>query len=161
MSHLCRTCIALFATLLGLATCTAVFAQEEADVLAVADAALERITEEDSVGLTDLMIEQAMIYVGTYQDGEYVVRTRTYAENRARGFEVDLVERGFDPTVMVSGAIAIVWYPYDIYVDSEWSHCGVDIFNMIKTNEGWRIASLTYNVQQPPDCKPHPNGAPQ
>ena len=161
MQHLRRTCIALFATLLGLAACTAVSAQEEADVLAVADAALERITEEDSVGLTDLMIEQAMIYVGTYQDGEYVVRTRTYAENRARNFEVDLVERGFDPTVMVSGAIAIVWYPYDIYVDSEWSHCGVDIFNMIKTNEGWRIASLTYNVQQPPDCKPHPDGAPK
>lgn len=160
MPLLRHTRIACITALLGFAAFTTAYAQEKADVLAVADAALERITEEDSVGLTDLMIEQAMIYVGTYRDGEYGVRSSTYAENRARVFEVDLVERGFDPTVMVSGSIAIVWYPYDIYVDSEWSHCGVDVFNMIKTNEGWRIASLMYNVQQPPDCNPHPDGEP-
>jgi len=161
MRFLRHSWIACITALLGLATFPTAFAQDEADVLAVADAALERITEEDSVGLTDLMIEQSMIYVGSYQDGEYGVRSSTYAENRARPIEVDLVERGFDPTVLVSGSIAIVWYPYDIYVDSAWSHCGVDIFNMIKTNEGWRIASLMYNVQQPPECKPHPDGAPQ
>ena len=63
-------------------------------------------------------------------------------------------------TVLVSGTIGIVWYPYDIYVDGTWSHCGVDIFNMIRTNEGWRIAVLQYNVQQPPECEPHPDGPP-
>ena len=63
-------------------------------------------------------------------------------------------------SVMVSGTIAIVWYPYDIYVDGQWSHCGIDIFNMIRTNDGWRIAVLQYNAQQPPECEPHPDGPP-
>ena len=101
-----------------------------------------------------------MVYVGMVENGRYSVRTRTYADTRDRPIEVDLVERGWDPTVLVSGTIAVVWYPYDIYVDGEWSHCGVDVFNMIRTNDGWRIAVLQYNVQQPPECNEHPDGPP-
>lgn len=139
---------------------TSVRADDKADMLAIADAALVNITAEDSAGLAGLMLEEAMIYVGDIYEGNYRVRTRTFAETRDRVFEVDLVERGWDPTVLVSGTIGIVWYPYDIYVDSKWSHCGVDIFNMIRTEDGWRIAALQYNVQQPPDCEPHPDGPP-
>ena len=136
-------------------------AQDDSEVLAVADEALVRISNEDSTGLAALMIPEAMIYVGVKQeDGTYAVSTRTFEETRDRAMESDLEERGWNPTVLVSGTIAIVWYPYDIYVDGEWSHCGVDIFNMIRTNDGWRIAVLQYNVQQPPDCSPHPDGPP-
>lgn len=136
------------------------FATDEDDVVAIADQALEKISTEDSEGLAALMIEQAMVYVGIVEDGKYSVRTRTYADTRDRPIDVELVERGWDPTVLVSGTIAVVWYPYDIYVDGAWSHCGIDIFNMIRTNEGWRIAVLQYNVQQPPDCEAHPDGPP-
>jgi len=136
------------------------FATDEDDVVAIADQALEKISTEDSEGLAALMIEQAMVYVGIVEDGKYSVRTRTYADTRDRPIDVDLVERGWDPTVLVSGTIAVVWYPYDIYVDGAWSHCGIDIFNMIRTDEGWRIAVLQYNVQQPPDCAAHPDGPP-
>ena len=101
-----------------------------------------------------------MVYIGIEEDGQYSVRTRSYEETRDRPIEVELVERGWDPTVLVSGTIAVVWYPYDIYIGGAWSHCGIDIFNMIRTNDGWRIAALQYNVQQPPECKPHPDGPP-
>lgn len=138
-----------------------VYGQDNSELLAVADEALARISEEDSAGLAALMIPEAMVYIGFEEDdGSFRVGTRTYESTRDRAIEVDLVERGWDPTVMVSGTIGIVWYPYDIYVDGEWSHCGVDIFNMIRTNDGWRIAALQYNVQQPPECSPHPDGPP-
>lgn len=138
-----------------------VYGQDNSELLAVADEALARISEEDSAGLAALMIPEAMVYIGSEEDdGSFRVGTRTYESTRDREIEVDLVERGWDPTVMVSGTIGIVWYPYDIYVDGEWSHCGVDIFNMIRTNDGWRIAALQYNVQQPPECSPHPDGPP-
>ena len=148
--------------LIALTLCfsTIAIADDKTDMLAVADEALERITAEDSAGLAGLMIEEAMIYVGDVHEGKYRVRTRTYADTRDRAIEVDLMERGWDPTVLVSGTIGIVWYPYDIYVDGAWSHCGIDIFNMIRTDEGWRIAVLQYNVQQPPACEPHPDGPP-
>lgn len=135
-------------------------ATDEEDVVAVADEALARITAEDNVGLAELMIEEAMVYIGLVEDGNYSIRTRTYVDTRDRPFEVELVERGWDPTVLVSGTIAVVWYPYDIYVDGQWSHCGIDAFNLVRTNDGWRIATLHYNVQQPPQCEAHPDGPP-
>ena len=151
-------------TLLTLVLCllasVAFAGQDEDDVLAVADKALERITAEDSIGLTDLMIEDAMVYVGSLRDGEYQVGVRTYADTRTRAMEDDFVERGFDPTVLVSGPIAMVWYPYDFYINGEWSHCGIDIFTMARTNDGWRITTLMFNSQQPPECEPPPDGPP-
>lgn len=156
MVHIRRFSALILCCLFG-----AAIAQEDADVLAVADRALERISADDWAGLAALMIPEAMVYVGIQdEDGSYRTMTRTYEETRDRAMEVDLEERGWDPTVLVSGTIAVVWYPYDIYVDGEWSHCGIDIFNMIQTDEGWRIAVLQYNVQQPPECSPHPDGPP-
>ena len=142
----------LFALWTGLAMAT-----DEEDVIAVANEALARITAEDNAGLAELMIEEAMIYIGLVEDGNYSIRTRTYADTRDRSFEADLVERGWNPTVLVSGNIAVIWYPYDIYVDGEWSHCGIDAFNLIRTNAGWRIATLHYNIQQPPQCDHSPS----
>lgn len=135
--------------------------QDEDDVLAIADLALKRITEEDFKGLTDLMIDTATIHTGTLSDGEYRVGTRSYEEQREAVTDADLVERGFAPAVMISGPIAMVWYPYDLYSNGEWSHCGIDIFNMVRTNDGWRIAAMLWSTEQPPACEPHPDGPPR
>jgi len=132
----------------------------EDEVLALADQALARISAEDTVGLTDLMLDDATMYSSAFRDGEYHVRRRDAEEERNTPIEVALDERGFDPVVHVSGPIAMVWYPYDIYVDGEWSHCGVDIFNLVRTNDGWRIAALVWSVEQPPACRKHPAGPP-
>jgi hypothetical protein len=114
-----HTLIATIACLLALLTTPAIADQNEDDVLAVADQALERITEEDFVGLTDLMIDTAVAFSNTLSDGDYHVRARTYAEQRESSTTADLVERGFDPTVLVSGPIAMVWYPYDFYSNGD------------------------------------------
>jgi hypothetical protein len=45
-------------------------------------------------------------------------------------------------------------------VNGKWSHCGVDIFTMAKTADGWKIVTLVYSVLQPPACARHPDGAP-
>lgn len=135
--------------------------QDKDDVLAIADRALERITAEDFKGLTDLMLDTATIHTGTHSDGEYRVGTRTFAEQREATTDADLVERGFEPTILVSGPIATVWYPYDLYSNGEWSHCGIDIFNLVRTNDGWRIAALLWSTEQPPACEPHPDGPPR
>lgn len=133
-----------------------------AEIMAVVDAALERISAEDMVGFTDLMIEGAVIASvgGAGEGGEPVARTRTRAEERIRTFDADLVERGFDAEVKVSGPMAMVWLPYDFYRDGEWSHCGIDVFTLVRTGAGWRIATATYTVEQPPACRPHPDGPP-
>ncbi|MEX0891790.1 MAG: hypothetical protein WEB88_06425 [Gemmatimonadota bacterium] len=141
-------------------TLTAEQAREEAAALEVAHAALAAISREDMVAFTDLMIDEALVLPVWEQNGTVRYNARTRAAERARTLDADIVERGFDPTVRVSGPVASVWLPYDLYIDGAWSHCGVDTFTMVRVDGAWRIASLAWTVEQPPQCRRHPDGPP-
>ncbi|MEJ2540648.1 MAG: hypothetical protein P8188_11870 [Gemmatimonadota bacterium] len=132
----------------------------EAAVLAVAHRALEAISREDMVAFTDLLLEDAWIYAVDGPPGGSEVRGRPRARERAAALDVDIEERGFGGEVRVAGRMATVWLPYDLYVDGAWSHCGVDTFILLEVGTEWRIASLAYTVEQPPACRPHPDGPP-
>jgi hypothetical protein len=134
---------------------------DRAAILAVVDSAMARISRNDFAATAELMLPDAMTYrVATTGDP-----TRYGADTRDEFAKVvpqqQLIERGFDPEVKISGRIATVWLPYDFHVDKKWSHCGVDTFTMLKVGDTWRIAVLAWTVEQPPACKPHPAGAPQ
>ena len=72
----------------------------------------------------------------------------------------DFEERRFDGRSEVTGDLATGWMPYDFYIDGEWSHCGVDLFTLVRVDGEWLISSLQYTVEQPPACSPHPQGPP-
>lgn len=130
-----------------------------AAVIAVADSALAAITRGDVVGLTDLMVPEAQMFPTSTRDGVSAYRMRTREAQRT-GAMSGVVERGFSPTAMVNGGVATVWMPYDLYLNGAWSHCGVDVFTMVKTENKWRIASLAWSAEQPPVCEKHPAGPP-
>jgi len=74
--------------------------------------------------------------------------------------EEPLIERMWDPVVLVNGPLATVWTPYDFYVGEAFSHCGIDVATMLRTDDGWRIAGLSWTRLQPPACELHPDGPP-
>jgi hypothetical protein len=39
----------------------------------------------------------------------------------------------------IDGDLASVWAPYKFYLDDKFSHCGVDVFQLMKTAAGWKI----------------------
>lgn len=132
----------------------------ESEVLAVAEAAFAAITVGDWTALTDLMVPESQIHVSMQRGGAWAHRMRTRETERATTDAPPLIERGWDPTVHVAGGMAIAWVPYDIYVDGKWSHCGVDLFTMMRIGTEWKLVGLAYTVEQPPACRPHPQGAP-
>jgi hypothetical protein len=129
-------------------------------VLAVADSSLAALSRGDYVAFTNWMVEGATIASVSESAQGRRVNLATREGFRARTSTNRLMERGFRGTAMVDGPIAMVWLPYDFYVNDTWSHCGVDIFTMVKSDRGWKIASLAYTVLQPPACTPHPDGPP-
>jgi hypothetical protein len=131
---------------------------DEEQILALAHEALEAISEEDPIALTDLMIEGAIVLAIPPGGGRPRLSTRE--ENRSRPMTADFVERGFDGRAEVHGDLGTVWLPYDFYREGEWSHCGVDLFEMVRVEGEWMISSLAYTIEQPPDCRPHPDGPP-
>ena len=56
-----------------------------------------------------------------------------------------------NPTVLIHNTIAVVWAEYKFYIDGEFSHCGVDAFNLVKTNNAWKISGIIYTVE-PTGC---------
>lgn len=134
-------------------------ADARAAAIAVADSALAAITRGDAVGFTDLMVPEAVLYPTTTRDGVTTHRARTRAEQRGAAL-TGVVERGFQPQALVSGGVAMVWMPYDLYRDGAWSHCGADVFTMVRFEGSWRITSMTWSNEQPPVCEKHPSGPP-
>lgn len=133
--------------------------EDEKAVIAIADSALAAITRGDAVAFTDLMITEAVLYPTFTREGVTTYRVRTREAQRAAAFK-GVVERGFAPRAMVSGGVAMVWMPYDLYVDGAWSHCGADVFTLVKNGGAWRIASMAWSAEQPPVCERHPAGPP-
>lgn len=128
--------------------------------IAIADTALALISRGDVVGLTDLMLPEARTFSSRRREGEWRYRSLTRDEQRASPFTGRITERGFGPTALVSGPLAVVWMPYDLYIDGAWSHCGVDAFTLYEVGGRWRIATMAWSVEQPPACAKHPNGPP-
>ena len=71
-----------------------------------------------------------------------------------------LLERFWAPVVKVHGPLAEVWTPYDFHIDGKFSHCGIDMFTLLRTSAGWQIASIVYTVE-PTGCAASPLGPPR
>ena len=42
-------------------------------------------------------------------------------------------------TVKIDGPLALVWAPYKFYYKGKFSHCGVNSFQLVRLNTGWKI----------------------
>ncbi len=57
----------------------------------------------------------------------------------------------YDPKVEVSGDWAMVWGRYVFFANGKLSHCGINQFNMVRTDAGWKIANGASTID-PGDC---------
>ncbi len=129
-------------------------------VLAVIDSAMDAISAGNLIAVTALMIPEGQMLPTFDTDSTPGYQAVTVARLQERGSMPPFVERGFDPVVAISGTVAMVWLPYDLWFEGKWSHCGVDAFLLIRVGTGWRIASMAYSIEQPPACRMHPAGTP-
>lgn len=51
-------------------------------------------------------------------------------------------ERILKYKIDIDGPLASVWADYNLYVDTTFIHCGVDVFQLYKSDEGWKIFEL-------------------
>lgn len=51
----------------------------------------------------------------------------------------DADERIQFETIKIDGPLAIVWTPYKFYYKGQFSHCGVNSFQLVRLNGAWKI----------------------
>ncbi|WP_083345327.1 nuclear transport factor 2 family protein [Terriglobus roseus] len=77
------------------------------------------------------------------RDGKAAQMTFTdFAARVGKPGTTKIEERIHDPLVRIDNDLAVVWAPFDFLVDGKVDHCGTDLFNMVRVDGTWKIASV-------------------
>lgn len=121
---------------------------EQKAVLSVINEFFTHLESQDTTAFRNLHVENSKFYIVAERNDT----VRTFSRD-VTGFKFNKKEilkermRNNDVKVNVHGRVATVWAPYDIWVNETFSHCGIDAFTLVKSADGWKIASCAYTVE--------------
>jgi hypothetical protein len=98
-----------------------------------------------------LMAEGMTASVRPGSDGSTVARFTPQRQFLERTGGDKYLEQMWDPVVSRRGALAVLWAPYEFQRNGKTTHCGIDVFNLVKTEGRWEIAGGSWTVE-PDGC---------
>jgi len=110
-----------------------------AEVLGVVTTLFDGMREQDGEKLRSVFHPDARLHTAGGPGGGTPIEA--FIQSVLSG-TAELDEVTFDEEVLADGPLAVAWTPYNLFVDGEFSHCGVDAFTMIRSAEGWRILQI-------------------
>jgi Domain of unknown function (DUF4440) len=97
-------------------------------------------------------VEGQLVAVDKPRDGKGISKTRVFTAeafakmiSEAKG--ADFIEKMPNKDVRLAGDLATVSGRYTFYVGDKFSHCGTNIFNLVRTETGWRIANAASTLE--------------
>lgn len=143
MYTLAKQFVFVFAAILTASFAAGVFAQsaEEQAVLAPIQAMFDGMTKRDAAAIKAPTLPGGTMVL--MRDGKPAQMTfEAFAERVGKPGTTRIEERIHDPLVKVDNDLAVVWAPFDFLVDGKVDHCGTDLFNMVRVDGKWMIASV-------------------
>jgi len=129
-------------------------------ILQTMDRFFDALAAADRAGLEATTIAGSrFVSASVGNDGEEVINTNTREQfvNALSNPQTKRLERYWEPIVLVRENIAAFWAPYDFHIDGEFSHCGIDSFQLFKIAGQWLIGSSSYN-RETENCPNSPLG---
>ena len=146
--------IFLFACLISTTSSTKVTAQrqerkaEESSVLAVVQSFFDALEKQDTAAFNRMFLPDARNFSARELPDSVVIRSQASRSFRFNSTQIIRERmRTASTEIKIHGRIAMVWAPYDLWMNDIFSHCGVDVFTLIKSSEGWKIASVAYTLE--------------
>jgi hypothetical protein len=128
------------------------------DVQHVLDAYHAAVFAHDGVRLASLFLPQGSTWINVLSDNAYVrvkakspnatrVRISTYTDFAKL---VSSSKANFDPThtnmtIHSDGTVASVYFDFIFLADGKETNRGSETWVLVKSNDGWRIANITYS----------------
>ncbi|MFB0613774.1 hypothetical protein [Aurantiacibacter poecillastricola] len=118
-----------------------------ADVLAVVDTFFEGLNSADGALMNSVVADEAVVASVLEREDRPDLRVGTI-EKSIEGLldGGSYYEEYWEPVVLVGGPVAVVWAPYLFERDGERTHCGVDVFNLMRLEGEWTITGIQYSV---------------
>lgn len=123
---------------------------EEAAVLEAMDRYMTAISESDYETQDEMQTPDGMSYQWRPADGggmKITAHPNSYWSDPSRDSGQVYRERYWTPTVLIRGGIAVVWAPYEFWIDGETSHCGVDVIDFVKIDGKWLVSNAMWTVE--------------
>jgi len=121
---------------------------EEGAVLATLSALLDAISSRDEAVMREILMPEGM---STHvRDGRVLHLRFEDLPGQWTAGTVHAEERIGEPLIRVDESIAVVWVPYDVFVDGEAHHWGTSIVSFCKQAERWRISGIADNGRPGP-----------
>ncbi len=125
---------------------------EASEAIAAVEGMFAAMRGHDVPGLRAIVMPGAnIVRVGTDDGGRVrhlIVSDEDFVRGTAGDASVEIDERfTTTPTVHVDGALASVWGPYQVSVDGEVKHCGVNAVQLARLEGRWTVTGVTYNVR--------------
>lgn len=137
---LCLLCITVIST--------NSFAQDsKQEVLNVINEFFHTMESKDSLAFNNLFIENAQAYSIRKIGDSTMIRNSILKASDSKSVLKERL-RDEEITIQINNNIAVVWAPYDFWINDEHSHCGYEVFTLLKKDSEWKIASLTYSVEK-------------
>lgn len=96
----------------------------------------------DAVTLRTLFADSALLQSIATPDGKVTVRNESihdFIELVGKQPAGAADERIQFETIKAAGPLATVWTPYSFYFNGQFSHCGVNSFQLVRINNAWKI----------------------
>jgi hypothetical protein len=114
---------------------------EEQAVLAPVNAMFDGMAKRDAAAIKEPLLPGGTMVL--MRDGKPAQMTfEAFADRVGRPGTSHIEERIHDPLVRIDNDLAMVWAPFEFLVDGRVDHCGTDLFNLVRQDGKWLIASI-------------------
>ena len=128
----------------------------EDSVKAVINKMFEAMKNSDAASLKSCFGDSAVFQTITRnKEGNILVRNESvggFVESISKLEKGAADERIEFESVKIDGPMASVWTPYSFYFNGQFSHCGVNSFQVIRFKDGWKIQYII-DTRRKQGCK--------
>lgn len=132
----------LFFFLAALLTLNSHAQNAEDSVKAVINKLFAAMKSSDATALQDCFADSAILQTITASGRIRNEQVKEFARQISSLPKYAADERIAFDVVKVDAALASVWTPYQFYFNGQFSHCGVNSFQLVRLNGAWKIQYL-------------------
>lgn len=128
----------------------------EDSVKTVIDQLFTAMKGADAAGIQAVFADSALLQtIARTREGNFAVKNEPIA-----GFAASIGklprgaadERIRYETIKIDGPLAAVWTPYQFYYNGQFSHCGVNSFQLVRIGNSWKIQYII-DTRRKDDCR--------
>lgn len=129
----------------------------ESDVRQAIDDFFEYFHQQDTVTLRTMLADDVQLRsISRNRAGEIQMRAQPMDNFLASLASIpdtlSFQEKLLDYEIAIDGDMATAWTPYEFYLGGNFSHCGVNAFQLFHDGSGWRIIALA-DTRRRAGCK--------